>query len=191
VLDSTASVHDPVGFVRRVGRAYRRSGRTRPLLDAVGHSAYPLTFLEDPGAVHRPGDGVHEGDLARLEQAYRAAFAGTAQGAPGKRGVTVWYLESGFQTAAPAAKRRLYDGRETVRALASRAAEARRLRAAILLAACQPHVRAILNFELLDEHRLAGWQSGLLYPDWTRKPAYAAFRSAVRDVEAGRVDCAN
>jgi hypothetical protein len=173
-----------------VGDAYRASGRSRPILDAVGHSAYPLAFVEPAGAVHPPAEGVHQGDLARLEEAYGEAFAGTAQPLPGERGATVWYLESGFQTPVPAGKRQFYDGRETIAALASRDDQARRLRESILLAACQPHVHAILNFELIDEHRLAGWQSGLLFPDWTPKPAYAAFRAAARDLAAGRVDCA-
>jgi hypothetical protein len=58
--------------------------------------------------------------------------------------------------------------------------QATHLRAAIALAACQPHVRAFFNFELVDETRLAGWQSGLVWRGVHRKPAAAAFASAPR-----------
>ena len=40
------------------------------------------------------------------------AFDGTAQPIPGARGVTIWYLETGFQTVPPRDKRRFYRGRE-------------------------------------------------------------------------------
>jgi hypothetical protein len=76
-----------------------------------------------------------------------------------------------------------YDGRETVRTI-SPAAQALRLRDAIALAACQPHVRAFFNFELVDETRLAGWQSGLVWRGVHRKPAAAAFASAPRSCAA-------
>ena len=57
--------------------------------------------------------------------------------------------------------------------------QARQIRDALLLARCQPHVGAFFNFELLDEDRLAGWQSGVLWRDGTHKPSYDAFRDAV------------
>jgi hypothetical protein len=41
-------------------------------------------------------------------------------------------------------------------------------------------VRAFFNFELVDETRLAGWQSGLLWRGVHRKPAAAAFAAAPR-----------
>jgi hypothetical protein len=43
--------------------------------------------------------------------------------------------------------------------------QATQLRDAIALAYCQPAVSAFLNFGLLDEDRLGGWQSGLLWRD--------------------------
>ena len=120
--------------------------------------------------------------------------------------MTIWYLEDGFQTKVPAAKRRFYRGRENdrapvrarapvVRAQNSEPAPAApdqvsQLRAALLLAYCQPAVGAFFNFELVDERRLAGWQSGLLYADGTRKPSYGPFKQIVAAVRSGQVDCA-
>jgi hypothetical protein len=167
VLDTTASGHAPVAFLRAVAAAYRRSGRTRPLVDAFGHNPYPRTPAESPSARHATGF-VGEGDYARLQQVLRAF------GTP-----DVWYLEDGYQSSVPSPLRAHYDGRENVATLTP-AQQARLLRSAIALAACQPHVRAFFNFELVDETRLAGWQSGLVWRGVHRKPAAAAFAAAPR-----------
>jgi hypothetical protein len=182
VLDSTASAHDPVSFLDALGAAYRSSGRTRPLVDAFGHNPYPLNALEPVSAPH-DGGFLGEGDYPRLAATLDAAFAGTAQ-----RSRDVWYLEDGFQTAVPPALARRYTGHETV-VTAPAALQAARVRSAILLAACQPHVRAFFNFELVDERRLTGWQSGLEWRGAVPKPAAAAFTSAARAAGRGAVDC--
>ena len=182
VLDSTASGHSPVSFLRKLARAYRATGRTRPLVDAFGHNPYPRTSVEQPAATHA-GGFVGEGDYPRLIAALRRAFAGTAQ-----RSLDVWYLEDGFQSTPPPWTRAAYRGRETATTV-SPAGQAERLREALLLAACQPHVRAFFNFELLDERRLAGWQSGLLWRGWAPKPAAGAYAGAAALVRSGDVDC--
>ena len=99
VLDSTASAHDPVAFLRAIGTAYRASGRTRPLVDAFGHNPYPVTSLE-PASARHDGDFLGEGDYPRLAATLTSAFAGTPQ-----RSLDVWYLEDGFQTAVPSTSR--------------------------------------------------------------------------------------
>jgi len=167
VLDSTASGHAPEAFLRAVAAAYRRSGRSRPLVDAFGHNPYPRTPAEAPSARHATGF-VGEGDYARLQQALHPF------GTP-----DVWYLEDGYQSSVPSPLNSHYDGRENVATLTP-AGQARLLRSAIALAACQPHVRAFFNFQLVDETRLAGWQSGLVWRGVHRKPAAAAFAAAPR-----------
>jgi hypothetical protein len=167
VLDSTASAHAPEAFLRAVAAAYGRSGRTRPLVDAFGHNPYPRTPAESPAA-HHPAGFVGVGDYPRLRQALRAF------GTP-----DVWYLEDGYQSSVPHPLRAHYDGSENVATLTP-GLQARLLRSAIALAACQPHVRAFFNFELVDEPRLAGWQSGLVWRGVHRKPAAAAFAAAPR-----------
>ena len=92
---------------------------------------------------------------------------------------TSGYLDDGFQSAVPRRLRRRYDVRENVTSLSARL-QAVHLRDAIALAACQPHVRAFFNFELADETRLAGWQSGLVWRGVHRKPAARAFAAAPR-----------
>ena len=63
------------------------------------------------------------------------------------------------------------------------------LTAALELAYCQPAVGAFFNFQLADDRSLAGWQSGLLWADWTPKPSFWPVREAIAGVAAGRVDC--
>ena len=182
VLDSTASAHDPAAFLAALAEAYRRSGRERPLVDAFGHNPYPLRFGEHPGARHA-ADFIGEGDYARLVATLRTGFSGTAQ-----RSFAIWYLEDGFQARIPVQLRHHYHGRETVAVVAAEV-QAEQVASAIRLAACQPLVRAYFNFELVDESRLAGWQSGLIWRGGEEKPAASAFAAAARHVAAGTVGC--
>jgi hypothetical protein len=183
VLDSTSSGHAPAAFLEALGAAYRKSGRIAPLVDAFGHNPYPTSSEEHPWATHRPGF-LGEGDYARLVSVLERSFDGT-----GQRSRDIWYLEDGFQSAPPGWLAGRYHGRENVPTVVA-TVQAQDLRAAILMAACQPHVKAFFNFELVDERRLAGWQSGLLWRGSTPKPAASAFARAASLVDAGRPDCA-
>lgn len=183
VITTTAAGHDPVAFLRGVADFYRTSGRTAPLFDTIGHNPYPLHPDEAPAATHDVYVG--EGDYERLVAVVDETFAGTAQPL-----VAIWYLEDGFQTTVDSGRRRLYFGTESVRRTVSPATQAAQLAAAIRLAYCQPRVGAFFNFLLLDERSLTGWQSGLLWRDWRRKPAFDAYRAAIDDVRSGDVDCA-
>lgn len=174
VLDSTASAHAPEVFLRAVGDAYRTSGRARPIVDAFGHNPYPVNALEPPTAMH-PTGFVGEGDYMRLVNVLSRSFGGDPM---------IWYLEDGYQSSVPQRLRRRYNGRETVRTI-SAVEQSKRLGAAIRLAGCQPRVRAFFNFQLVDETRLAGWQSGLIWRGVHRKPAAAAFAAAARRAGSG------
>ncbi len=201
IISTTAAHYDPAGFIRTLGEAYRERGRRHPLLDTFGHNPYPDNAAEPPWVEHADSRTVGEGDLPRLLGAIEDAFHGTAQPLPGEGRTTVWYLETGFQTSVPLSKRRFYRGAETdpyvVLPVAPTKADpwlrdqASQLRDALLLARCQPAVGAFFNFELLDEDRLAGWQSGVLWRDGTNKPSYEAFKSAVHLARSGEVDCSN
>jgi hypothetical protein len=192
VISSTAPRHHPLRFLRDLGDAYVRSGRTRPLVDAFGHNPYPQHAAESPSVAHLDGY-VGQGDYSTLLRVVRESFAGTPQPAPGDRGVTIWYLETGFQTVPPVGQP-LYFGRENERralpALAdSGVDQAQQLRDAIELAYCQPAVGALFNFQLADERRLGGWQSGVLWANWRPKPSYDAVRDVVQDVHSRSVPC--
>jgi hypothetical protein len=125
----------------------------------------------------------------------RGAFRGTRQPVPGQRDVRIWYLEDGFQTGV-ADKRSFYQSTETDRAAVRPLGgskvpdQASQLTDAIRLAYCQPAVGAFFNFLLADESNLRGWQSGVLYADWTPKPSYQAVKRVLAGVATHRVDCA-
>ena len=183
VVTSTAASHDPVGFLTAVAASYRASGRPRPLLDTVGHNPYPFYPGEPPSATHEVYVG--QGDHGRLVGALDLMFAGTAQPP-----TPIWYLEDGFQSAVTRPREALYAGQESVTGVVSAADQAAQLATALRLAYCQPRVEAFFNFLLADEPSLGRWQSGLLWANGRRKPAFAAYRTAIAEVRAGTVACA-
>jgi hypothetical protein len=194
VISSTASRHDPAAFIFGLGDTYRALGRTRPLFDTFGHNPYPENSAEPPYVLHTGSDLIAEGDYETLMNVLHTAFDGTGQPVPGDRGVTIWYVEDGFQTVPPSDKMRYYRGRENDHYALPAVApdgvdQATQLRDAILLAYCQPAVSGFLNFGLLDEDRLGGWQAGLLYRDGTRKPSYDTFKAAIAEVRRRDTDC--
>ena len=186
---ATSSPHvKPASWFAGLGAAYRASGRTLPIFDTVGHNAYPQTSAESPSATHAKGP-IDEGDIDRLLAALKKAFGGTGQPLPGEHGVTVWYLEDGFQSI-PGGARGLYSGTETDKQPVSEEVQAEQLTAAVELAYCQPAVGGFFNFELRDDSSLSGWQSGLLRPDWSAKPAFVAYLQALAAARAGTIVCA-
>lgn len=199
VISSTASRHDPAGFVFDLGTAYKLRGRTRPLFDTFGHNPYPENSAEPPWARHFDSDVIGQGDYETLMNVLQTAFENTRQPLPGSRHVTIWYVEDGFQTRPAPDKLRFYRGRENDRHVIPALSptmdntgavdQATQLRDAIQLAYCQPAVSGFLNFGLLDEDRLSGWQSGLLWRDGTRKPSYDAFKAAIAEVRRRETDC--
>ncbi|HXR12015.1 MAG TPA: hypothetical protein VN770_06960 [Gaiellaceae bacterium] len=186
---ATSAPHARAGdWYRALGKAYRASGRTLPIFDTVGHNGYPNDDAEAPSAVHAKGS-IDEGDLGRLLAAIRTGFAGTAQPLPGENGVTIWYLEDGFQSQPPRSFASLYSGSENDSRAVDEQEQAAQLTAAVDLAYCQPDVGGFFNFELRDETSLTGWQSGLVRPDWSAKPAFVAYQQAIAAARAGAIDC--
>jgi len=206
VIATSAPHAKPGHWYEQLGKAYRASARLLPIFDTVGHNAYPETSSEAPGVLHKTGS-IDQGDLDRLLAALREGFAKTGQPLPGQRGVTVWYLEDGFQTAIDPGKAPAYrdtenaprllpalspDGDQPHPADTSLAPDqATQLTDALSLAYCQPGVGAFFNFMLADEPDLGGWQSGVLWADWSQKASYAAFHDAIQQVHAGTVNCAS
>jgi hypothetical protein len=192
VISSTAPRHQPLRFLRDIGAAYALSGRRRPLVDTFGHNPYPQHAAESPSVAHLDGY-VGQGDYATLLRVLHESFAGTPQPPPGEGDVTIWYLETGFQTVAPR-RGSLYFGRENEQnalppLAGSGVDQATQLRNAIELAYCQPAVGALFNFQLADERRLSGWQSGLLWANWTPKPSLRVVREVVAATERRVIAC--
>jgi hypothetical protein len=183
--------HSARSFIRGMGGAYRRSHRRARIFDAWGQNIYGSNSAERPWARHRLDIG--EGDYPRLLSYLKSAFRGTHQPVPGQKDVRIWYLEDGFQTGV-GAKRSFYASAETDRhviaPVGGAVSQASQLTDAVRLAYCQPAVGAFFNFLLADESSLRGWQSGVLFSDWTPKPSYEAFKRVIAEVNSHRVDCA-
>jgi hypothetical protein len=189
-----------------MGVAYRASGRDRPIFDTFGHHPHPGDASERPWKVHA-GTQISEGDLNKLVEVLRDEFVGTAQPYPGN-GLSIWYLEDGYQTTIPKDKERFYFGFETwphtipgyaggepdwppPSADSPAPDQATQIIDAVRLAYCQPYVGAYFNFLLWDESSLPGWQSGMLWADGTPKDSYPAFKQVIHEVDEGKVDCAH
>ena len=175
VLDSTASAHAPRRFLRD---ARRRVPRERT------HAAARRRVRSQP--VPATSDRAAERRARAPASSARATTRGSSRSSATAFGRAPDDLVSRGRLpvdgAAPPGSH--YDGRENVATIAP-ALQAQQLGDAIRLAACQPHVRAFFNFELVDETRLAGWQSGLVWRGVHRKPAAAAFAAAARQAAAG------
>ena len=177
----------PATWYQHVGEALRSSERRRPLFDTVGHNAYPDSPFEGPWTTH-DGPSIDQGDYAKLLATLQKAFRGTAQPLPGRRGVTIWFLEDGYQSSVDGHENS-YLGRENVAVVLDPGFANLQLASSIWLAYCQPLVGALFNFQLRDDTSLSGWQSGLLYADGTRKRGYLIVRQVLARAAAGTLEC--
>ncbi len=173
----------PTRFLRELGRAYRASGRSLPVMDGFSFHPYPLNSSVAVDAL--PSDPDHLGliDHDILVRLLGKAFDGTAQVGSG---MPILYDEFGIESAIPAEKRELYGGVEpaTTRPVPE-AAQAAAYRRAIQLAYCQSNVAGMLLFHTHDEVGRPGWQSGLVYADGSPKTSLEPVRSAMEQAGTG------
>ena len=181
----TLAWHPPAAWFNKLSAAYRASRRTQPIFDTLGYIPHPADSAERPWTKHPGASGIALGDYATLMSTLTTAFRGTAQPVPGQGTTKIWYLAQGFQTA-PDPGRTGFTGTETdpnpVPSWSAQEAadqgsgpgvdQAVQLQDAIRVAYCQPAVGAYFNFHLYDERDLAGWQSGVFWPDGQPKAAW-------------------
>jgi hypothetical protein len=198
----TLAWHPPAEWFEKLGAAYRTSGRTKPIFDTLGYIPHPTSSAERPWTKHPGSSAISLGDYTTLMQVLGTVFDGTAQPVPGQGSTTIWYLAQGYQTA-PDDGRSGFTGTETDPSpLPSWSPDEAsdtgsgpgidqpmQLEDAIHIAYCQPAVGAYFNFHLYDERDLAGWQSGVFWPDGQPKAAYQALRRAAGDTNTRSVDC--
>ena len=170
----------PVRFLNRLGRAYRASGRQKPLMDELAFHPYPDQDTDPLLKGYRwPNAGVP--NLDRIKQAFWDAFNGTAQPTFGEgrtRGSVTFRLdELGWQVGVVTAAASPYYGSENVRPTTEEA-QAQIYGDAVRYLACDASVRSILFFLLLDEADLDRWQAGLVRADGSRRPSFDAVKAA-------------
>jgi hypothetical protein len=170
----------PVRFLNALGKAYRRSGRSKPIMDELAFHPYPDQDRDSLMKGYRwPNAGVP--NLGRIKQAFWDAFHGTGQPTFGEgrgRGSMTFRLdELGWQVDVVTAATAAYHGRENVRPT-DEGAQARIYGDAIRYLACDASVRSILFFLLRDEADLDRWQAGLVRADGSRRPSFDAVKAA-------------
>jgi hypothetical protein len=172
--------HSPATFILDMGKAYRASGRMRPIMDAFAYHPYmersdlPPTFHHNPLA-----KTLTIGDYGKLVSVLRRAFDGTAQ--KGSK-LPLVYDEFGVESRIPPSLSGAYTESEPATTHpVPEAMQAKYYAQGMQLAACQPTVRTFMVFRLIDSTFLSSWQSGLFYGDrQTRKSSLAAVAAAAR-----------
>ena len=181
-FDAPSNVsHSPIRFLNEVGEAYRQSGRTKPIADALSVHCYPNVNTDAPSVGYVwPKVGCVNFD--RLKQAWWDAFHGTAQPVFGEGGSSnsfkIYVDEVGYQTRVPAEKSSLYTGAENV-PLIDEAMQGQYYAQLVALMACDPDVALLNFFHAVDETSLPAWQSGVVMPDGTRRASFDAVKSAI------------
>ncbi len=171
----------PVRFISGLGKAYRASGRKRPIMNEFAFHPYPDQDRDALMKGYRwPNAGVP--NLGRVKQAFWDAFHGTAQPlfpeGTSSNGLRFRLDELGWQVGVEASSAAAYHGRETVRPT-DESAQARIYGEAIRYLACDASVGSVLFFLLRDEADLDRWQAGLVRADGTRRPSFDAVKSTV------------
>ena len=172
----------PVRFLHDLGVAYRASGRTKPLMDELAYHPYPQP-QQGPPSVRYAWPTAGLANLDRIKQAVWDAFNGTAQPTFPESGKSLFKPlkfdldEVGWQVAPLPALASLYTGVETPGTrLISEDDQAAYYRDTVMLAECDPGVRMLSFFHLVDETDLDRWQSGLERADGSHRPSYDAVK---------------
>ena len=166
----------PMRFLAALGRWYRASGRTAPLMDGFSFHPYPVKAT-DP--LHRSYVWPNAGfaDLDRVKQALWDAFDGTAQ--PTTMGGLKLYLdEVGWQVGTESLAG--YTGRENV-PVTDEATQASIYAQLVRAAACDTDIAEANFFGFYDDPRRSGFQAGLYHEDGTPRPSADAVQQAVAE----------
>ena len=193
---STPESNEPLVFLRDVGKAYRASGRTTPIMDQLAIHPYPNpnSPTDSPAVGYPSPDRFGISNLSRVKQAVWDAFNGTAQPTT-LNGLTFRIDEVGWQvdtTGLPG-----YVNPENVKTV-TEATQAQYL--ALMVQryfACDPTVTDVMLFLLVDEPYRngrdasgavvgGGWQSGLVTVDGQLRQAYGQMAQLAA---AGRAAC--
>ncbi len=188
--------HSPVWFIKELGDAYRASGRRLKIFDEFDMHPYPPVQDSDPFS--KPFDWPRAGaaNLDRIKQALWDAFHGTGQptvtegaylrtapfAAP--QALPINLDEAGEQTAVPVQDAAAYDGTPENVVAISESQQARNHVELAEIAACDPAVRSLMYFPLIDESgSSSGFQSGNLYADRIQKQSYAALKAKIASAQ--------
>src|SRR5213078_3101961 len=167
--------------------AYRASHRAKPLMDELAFHPYPAVGTDAPDVGYVwPNAGIP--NLDRVKQAVWDAFNGTAQPTFAERGkasagrMMLGLDETGWQVASRASIQSLYSGKENVTPV-DEGTQAQYYADIIRFVSCDPDVRSLSFFHLVDERDLDRWQSGLLRLDASKRPSFASVKNAIAQTQ--------
>jgi hypothetical protein len=182
--DSIRQTHTPQTFIADLGKAYRNSGRTTPIMDAFAIHPYGENSKLPPTFAHPLNKNIGLADYSKLVKSLGQAFDGTGQ--PGST-LPIVYDEYGVQSRIPAAKKSIYSNLGTAPAqdVVSEATQGAYYRQAFQMAYCQPNVVGMLIFHVSDESDAKAWQSGVFYADDTPKSSLVAVRATAEAAANG------
>jgi hypothetical protein len=174
----------PVRFLAALGSWYRASGRTRPLMDALGFHPYPSQATDPLDRGYRwPSAGF--ANLDRIKQAFWDAFGGTAQPTT-VDGLQLYLDEVGWQVDTTSLAG--YTGTENVR-VTDEVTQAGIYASLVRAAACDPQIAQVNIFGFYDDvPRDSGFQSGLNHVDGTPRSSAASVQEAIAETAAGCMD---
>ncbi len=176
----------PTAFLRDLGAWFTSfataTGRLRPLMDGLDFHPYPipqsLPFAQGYAGV----TSATVSNMPRIYGAFYDGFNGSPQPTIGQQaggGLPVSLNEVGIQTDSTG--RAGYVGTETaanaaggvIGQYATEAYQSSWYLQMLNLVACDPNIRLVDIYHLIDEAALSGWQSGLFYVDETPKESAA------------------
>lgn len=173
----------PVMFLQDLGQWYRQSGRTKPLMDGFDFHPYPIPQSLPFATGYASPTSASVTNMGRIYQAFYDAFKGTAQPTIGQQaggGLPVSLNEVGIQTNNTG--RAGYTGSENAATASggvlgdtgTEAYQAQWYVQMLNYVACDPNIKVVNLFHLVDEVDLGGWQSGLFYVGYQPKQSAAA-----------------
>jgi hypothetical protein len=180
--------HSPVWFIKDLADAFHASQRTRPIFDVFDLHPYPPVQDTSPLLTPFRWPQADAANLDRIKQALWDGFHRTAQpivtSTPGIYSLPIALDEVGQQTFVSGHPMTYVDPPENVHP-ATGPEQAASYVALAQFAACDPSVRDVLYFPLIDDASLAGgFQSGSLYADLTHKASYPAMKQEVADAKS-------
>jgi hypothetical protein len=183
--DGLRPTHSPTTFIQGLGAAYRASGRSRPVMDALAIHVYGDNSSVAPSVAHPLNTSIGVADYDKLVRLLGEAFDGTEQ--PGST-LPILYGEYGTETQIPESKAGLYTGTEpTTTRPVTEETQASYYQQALALSFCQPNVVGMLLFLSRDERARAAWQSGVHYVDGTPKTSRAPVTRALDRTTGGSI----
>jgi hypothetical protein len=197
---STSESTEPLVFLRDVGKAYKASGRTKPIMDSLSVHPYPNpnSPTDSPDVGYEVADRFGISNMDRVKQAVYDGFNGTGQPTT-LNGLTMVIDEVGWQTTTTGLPGYVND--ENVKTIDEATQTAYLKTMARKYFACDPAIVSVQLFLLMDEPYRngrnevgqsvgGGWQSGLLTTggEGKSKPKQA-YSGAASDFAAGRGAC--